>query len=249
MFDLGPLKKALATIDLVRHGSIEQRGFNHTALRIGAVEHGNLLALHVVAHQLLHLVHHPLGFGKVAGGFKHAHRLARALIGAQVFAQTFAVVADEFVGRIQNVAVAAVVLLQLDLVFHAKLAHEVSHIAHPSATKSVNALVIVPHSQHAAGGVETGFFQRGAMRASARQHLDPGILQFVGVLKFVNQDVPEAALVMLTDGVVVAQQLVGTQHQLTEIDHAFTLALLFVQLVDFYLLAGFIITHLNHVGP
>jgi hypothetical protein len=45
-------------------------------------------------------------------------------------------VADQRVGRIQDVAVAAVVLLQLDLVLHVELAHEVGHVAHARAAKA-----------------------------------------------------------------------------------------------------------------
>ena len=62
-------------------------------------------------------------------------------------------------------------------------------------------------------------------------------LQFVGVLKLVHQDVLKAPLVVHADGVVVAQQLVTAQHQLAKIDHAFALALLFVELVELDLLA------------
>ena len=64
------------------------------------------------------------------------------------------------------------------------------------------------------------------------EHLQPGVLQAVGVLELVDQDVPEAPLVVLAQRGVVAHQLVGAQHQLGEVDHAFALALRFVGLVD-----------------
>ena len=47
-------------------------------------------------------------------------------------------------------AVAAVVLLQLDLMANPELAHKVRHIAYTGATKCVNTLVIVAHRQHRA---------------------------------------------------------------------------------------------------
>jgi hypothetical protein len=43
--------------------------------------------------------------------------------------------------------VAAVVLLQLDLVRHTELAHEVGHVAHPRAAEGIDALVVVAHRQ------------------------------------------------------------------------------------------------------
>ena len=58
--------------------------------------------------------------------------------------------ADQRVGRVQYIAVAAVVLLQLDLVLHAKLAHKIGHIAHARTAKGVDALVVVAHRQHRA---------------------------------------------------------------------------------------------------
>jgi hypothetical protein len=129
-------------------------------------------------------------------------------------------VADQRIGRIQDVAVAAVVLLQLDLVRHGKFAHEVGHVAHPRAAEGVDALVVVAHGHDGAA----------ALARQAGDHLDPRVLQPVGVLELVDQDVAETALVVLAHRVVVAQQLVAAQHQLAEIHHAFALALVFVQL-------------------
>ena len=58
----------------------------------------------------------------------------------------------------------------------------------------------------------------------------------------------KAALVVLADGVVVAQQLVTAQHQLAKIHHAFALALLFVELVNLDLLARLGVARLHVVG-
>ena len=164
------------------------------------------------------------------------------MVGAQVLAQALLVVADELIGRIKDVAEAAVVLLQLDLMLHVELAHEIGHVAHTGATEGVDALVVVAHGQHGARAV-----QRGRL-ALPRDQLDPGVLKLVGVLELVDQDVAKAPLVMLADRIVVAQQLIGAQHQLAEIDHAFALALLLVELVDLDLLARFLIARLDHVG-
>ena len=142
--------------------------------------------------------------------------------------------ADERIGRVQNVAAASVVLLQFDLVFDLEFSDEIGHIAHPRAAKSVDALVVVAHRHHTAAGQVAGTATqagRGKL-ALPSQHLDPRVLQFVGVLKLVDQDVPKAALVMLADRHMVAQQFIRAQHQLAKIDHPFTLALVFIKLVD-----------------
>ena len=250
MFDFGPLKKAQTTVHLVRQPGAKQCGLDHPALRVAAVQHRNFVPRQAVAHQLAHLIHHPLGLGKVAGGLEHPHRLARALRSAQVFAQAAAVVADQLIGAVEDVAAAAVVFLQLDLVAHAELANKVGHIAHARAAKRVNALVVVAHRQHAAGRLEGGSAVHRAARAGAGagQHLEPGVLQLVGVLKFVDQNVSKTPLVVLAYRVVVAQHLVAAQHQLTKIHHALALALLFIELVNRHLAPGLFVLQLNLMG-
>jgi hypothetical protein len=203
VLDFGALKEAQAAVHAVGHGGVEQGRFDDPALRVAAVEHGNLLALQAVAlHQLPNLIDHPLRLGQVGAGLVHAHGLARALRGAQALAQAAAVVADELVGRVEDVAVAAVVLLQLDLVLHIELAHKVGHVAHARAAKGVNALVVIAH------GHDAGVRVQLAIDHVARHLLEPQVLQAVGVLELIDQDVAKAPLVVRAQGVVVAQQLV-----------------------------------------
>ena len=112
MLNFSTLKKSQTAIHFVGHPCIEQRSFHHATLRIAAVEHGHFLASQTIAFdQLTNLIDQPLRFCKIAGGLIHTHRLTRTLVGAQVFAQTIFIVANEGIGRIQNVAVASVVLL------------------------------------------------------------------------------------------------------------------------------------------
>ena len=242
MLDLGAFEEAQTTVHAVRHARVEQGGLDHPALRVAAVEHRHFALGHIFPRELLHLVHHPLRLGEIAGGFKHPHRLTRARVRAQVLAQPVAVVGNQLVGRVQDVAHAAVVLLQLDLVLHAELPNEVGHVAHARAAEGVNALVIVAHGKH-----------RVARRCQTLQrrraeHFDPGVLQAVGVLKLVDQDVLEAPLVVLAHRVVVAQHFVRAQHQLAKIHHPFSLALFLVQRVQLDLLAGLFVAHLHIAG-
>ena len=91
---------------------------------------------------------------------------------------------DEFIGGIQNMAMAAVVLLEFDLVLDRVLAHKVSHIAHPCTAKSINTLIVIPHRQNCA--------------VWASEQFDPSVLKSIGVLKLINQYMREALLVMLS---------------------------------------------------
>ncbi len=68
----------------------------------------------------------------------------------------------------------------------------------------------------------------GDARRPSREQLQPAVLQFVGVLKLVDQNVAETLLVVPPQRFVALQQFEGAQQQFGEIDHAFALALRFV---------------------
>ena len=242
MLDLGALEEAQPAVDAVGHAGIEQRRLQHARLRVAAVEDGDLGARGAGAVQLLGLLEHPLRLGEVAGRLVHPHRLARARLGAQVLAQPAGVVLDQRIGRIQDVAEGAVVALELDPVAHPVFALEVGHVADPRAPEGVDALVVVADREDRAGG---GLAQRVALARHRREHLQPGVLQPVGVLELVDQDVAEARAVVRAQVRVVAQQLEAAQHQLGEVDHALALALVLVGLVDLGELLRLGVAHLD----
>ena len=100
----------------------------------------------------------------------------------------------------------------------AELALEVGHVADVGAAEGVDRLVVVADREDRV--VRPG------------EQLQPAVLQPVGVLELVDQDVAEAPLVVLAQDLVARQQLVAAQQQLGEIDHAFALALLVVGRVE-----------------
>ena len=234
MLDFGALEKPQAPVDLVRDAGIEQRALHHAALRVAAVQQRDVAARRALAVQLLRLLDEPLRLGVVAGGFAHPHRLARPGLGAQVLAQPVGVARDELVGRVQDVAVGAVVALQLDDALDVELALERRHVAHLGAAERINALVVVADGEH-----------RGVR---GTEHLQPRVLQLVGVLKLVHQDVGEAMLVVLAQGGVVAHELEGAQHQLGEVHHPFALALVLVRLEHQLLDPRRLVAHLHVLG-
>ncbi|MCY1523408.1 hypothetical protein D9M68_583040 [compost metagenome] len=125
---------------------------------------------------------------------------------------------DQRVRRIQDVAEGAVVLLQADHGAARVVALEIGHVAHVGAAECVDRLVIVAYGEDG--------------RAAAGQQPQPFVLQRVGVLELVDQDVAEPALVVLAHGRVARQQFVGAQQQFGEVHHALALALGLVELVD-----------------
>ncbi len=87
----------------------------------------------------------------------------------------------------------AVILLELDQVLDLVVAFERRHIADVGAAEGIDALVIVADGKDGAA----------ARFALPRQQLEQIVLEVVGILKLVDQDVTEAHLV------VVAQRRVA----------------------------------------
>ena len=169
--------------------------FQHARLRVAAVEHGDLAAQAAFMDQRTDLVHHPLGLHAVRRLLDDAHGLAFALLGPEVLAQAAAVVADQRVGRIQDVAIGTIVLLQPDHRAMRVIALEVGHVADVGAPERVDGLVVVTHGED--------------RRAAAGQQTQPLVLQRVGVLELIDQDVAETPLVVLAHRRVARQQFIA----------------------------------------
>ncbi len=79
------------------------------------------------------------------------------------------------------------------------------------------------------------------------KQLEPFVLERVGVLELVDEDVREAAPVVLAQRVVLRQQLVAAQQQLGEVDDALALARLLVERVVLDLAAREFVVRLDLV--
>jgi hypothetical protein len=108
----------------------------------------------------------------------------------------------------------AIVLFQANHVRQFEFALQVAHVADLGAAESVDRLVVVAHREEAGAAA----FRRDA--AATGQQLQPGVLQAVGVLELVDQNVPEARLIVLAQRLVALQQFVRTQQQFGKVDHA-----------------------------
>ena len=168
---------------------------------------------------------------------ERAHGLALALAGPQVLAEARLVVADQRVGGVEDVPVRPVVLLELDqldrLVRRAEIALELLHVGDLRAAERVDRLVVVADREH--------------RRMRAREHPQPFVLQRVRVLELVDEQVREAAAVVLAQALVPGKELVAAQQQLGEIDDAFALAHRVVERVVLDLPARQFIGRLHHV--
>jgi hypothetical protein len=106
----------------------------------------------------------------------------------------------------------------LDHVAAREVAFELEHVLRRGAAEGVDRLIVVADREHRVVG--------------ARQQLEPPVLQAVGILELVHQDVREAPLVVGAQHFVAREQLEAAQQQLGEIDRALAVALRVVLRVD-----------------
>ena len=231
VLDFHALEKAQAAVDAVGNAGREQRMLQNARLRVGAVEHADLAPRQAIAMERLDFLGQPVGLVAVGLRLVDAQRLAVPGGGPQVLAQALPVVGNQRVGRIQNVAVRAIVLLQADHVLDVEVALEIGHVADVRAAERVDGLVVVADREYHAAG--------------SGQQLQPAVLQAVGVLELVHQDVAEARAVVLAQDFVFRQQFEAPEQQLGEIDHALALALLVVGGVDFGVAAAELVVGLG----
>src|SRR5688572_14620397 len=191
MLNLGALEEAESPVNAVRNALREKRMLNHARLRIRAVEHGDMRKPRAVTRERLDFLDDPARLVIVRFAFEDAHRLALAGRSPQVLAQAIAVVRNERVRGVEDVAVRAVILLEANHVLHLELPLEVAHVTDVRAAEGIDGLVVVAHAEIS-----------GVLRA---EKLQPPILQAVGVLELVDQDVAEAARIVLAQDLVARE--------------------------------------------
>ncbi len=177
MLDFGTLKIALAAIDAIWNTGREQRMLNHARLRIRAIQDGNLAARAAFCDQAFCFFNDPLRFLQIAGGFINPDLFAMTGIGMQILAEALGIIRDQRVGNIENMSVRAIILLQLDQILDLELALERRHIADVGTAKGVNTLIVIADGKHCP--LRTG------------HQLQPVVLQVVGILEFVDQNMFE----------------------------------------------------------
>ena len=194
MLNFLALEKAQAAINPIRHAGGEQSMFDNPRLRVGAIEHGDVGQRRAFAAQAAHFVDDVRRFLEIGGGLEHPQRFALGVRRPQAFAEALAVVPDQRIGGVEDIAVRAVVLFELDDFLNMEIALQVLHVRRRRAAPAVNRLVVVADCEYRV--------------VLPRQQLQPAVLQAIRVLKLVNEDVAETAGVVFTQMVVAREQLI-----------------------------------------
>ena len=201
--DLRAVEEARAADDLVRHTGAQEHVLEDAGLCVGAVEDGDVVVAHALAVGLLDLPADPAALLALVRGLVDADLLAVSGRGEQALCLAAGVVGHHGVGRVQDVAGGAVVLLQADGAGVRVVLLEVQDVLDVGATPGVDGLVVVAddHEVSELGGQQVG----------------DGVLDVVGVLVLVDADLEEAVLVALEDARVLGEQLVGLDQQVVKV--------------------------------
>ena len=115
MLDFRALEKSHAAINTVWDRGIEERVLEHPRLRIRPIEHAHVRQHDTVAAESLDHVDDEPRLIEVGSCGERAHRLAFALGGPQILPEPSLVLLDQRIGRIEDIAVRPIVLLELRL--------------------------------------------------------------------------------------------------------------------------------------
>ena len=232
VLDLHALEEAQAAVDAVRQAVADQRLFEHARLRIRAIQDRAVAQPASSRVMRLDPVDDELGLVVLVERRVELDRLALLIVGPEVLAEPPGVLRNQSVRGLEDRAGRAIVLFEADDFGAWKIMAELDHVLDLGAAPAVDRLVVITDHEHRA--------------AVAGQRAQPGVLQRVGVLELVDQDVAEAVAVVRLDVAVVAAQLVSAQQQFGEIDQPARCALRFVRAVDAHEVALREIAHVHH---
>ena len=203
ILDLGAVEELHAAVDLIGDAVALERIFQRVGLGVHPVEHRVVLPAFAPAVAGHHLSHHIIGLVALIKGGLDGDLLPRPVLRPQGLSLAPLVVADDGVGRVQNVLRGAVILLQPDGAGALVLLFKAENVADVRAAETVNALVVVAH--HADVVPFVG------------QKAGQQVLQVVGVLILVDEDITEFVLVVRPHIRAVLQQPDGVQNDVVEV--------------------------------
>ena len=224
VLDLRPLEEAQATVNPVRDVRPQKRFLQGAALRVRAIQHGDLVGAAAAIDEALGAFRDEARLFHLVVALVKEQRVAGAGGGPQGFAQALGVLFDEAVCGVEDGARGAVVLLQPNHLGVCEVFREALDVLHLGAAPAIDGLIVIAHGHDVALG--------------AGQHPQGSILNDVRVLELIDQDVPKAPLIVFKQRRLFEPELVAAQEQLGEIHHAALLAKRLVGGVD--ALVGFL---------
>ena len=114
MFDLSAIKESHATVDLVGNARCSQCLLKHPTLGIGAVQNGHFVTGYTARNGFLNFLHAIIRLLTVAVATKNSNAFTVTGTCPKVLTESIVIVGNQIIGRIQNMAEGAVILLELN---------------------------------------------------------------------------------------------------------------------------------------
>ena len=194
----------------VGHPGRAERILDHPRLGARPVQDRVVFEPPALPPRLLDAADHEARFVDVVVGRVGADRLTARLRRAEVLAEAARVVGDDRVRGGEDPGRRAVVLLELVGRDAREVVRELPDVLDARAAPAVDRLIVVSDHEE--------------LSAIPREERDPGVLQGVGVLELVDQQMPESLLVLREDLRTLPQHLPGAKQQLREIGQPARLA-------------------------
>ena len=230
----GAIEIAQTAVDAIRDLVLDQLFLEIARLRIRAIQDRGVGWLRALAQVLANALDHIARLVLLVVRGVKLDRGARIAVGPELLAEPVRVVRDHRVRGGEDGAGRAIVLFEADGFCARKIAQEMLHVLDFRAAPAIDRLVVVANHEHVAGCSSRrscASCARGTGTSLSGEYTNPRVLQRVGVLKLVDQQMPETFAVMREQRVVVQPQLVRAQQQFREIHESRALACRFVRAV------------------
>src|SRR3569623_14516 len=197
VLDFGALGGAQAPEEAIGHADRQQRFFEHPRLRVRTIKYRRLTAALAGFRPALDALDDEARLVEFVERGVEQDRFALLAAGPQFLAEPAAVVSDQRIRRFEDGAGRAVILFETQETRAGEIFAVALDVFDARAAPAVDRLIVVADRE-----------QAGTV---AREQPQPGVLQPIGVLKLVDQDVLKALAVMGENLGAVAQQFMGAQ--------------------------------------
>ena len=218
ILDLGALEEPQSAINPVGDLRGEQRLFENPGLRVGPVQHRRLVAPMSSHEVFADAVDHEVRFVVFVERGIERDGFPGLAFGPQILSHPHRVVGDDGVGGVEDVAGRPVVLFQAHQTGTGEVTLETLEMLHPRPAPAEDGLIVVTHHE------------RRACRPGQEFH--PPVLNRVGVLEFIHQNVLEPPLVLFPQFRPLLDQFQRAQQQFAEVHHRGCAAYLLVTCIE-----------------
>ena len=201
--DFGAFVEAEAADDAVGHADLDEAILELAGLVLCAHEDRDLVQPDALPFKAFDLLANTARFFGPVPHADHADLVARIRLGPQFLAQPLTVRADQARCGTEDMGGGAIILLQLDDLGAGKILLELQDIGDFRAAPRVDRLVVVAHYAD--------------VLAVLREQPQPQVLDLVGVLIFVDEDIFEAVLVLLQHVRILPEDIEHVQQQIAEV--------------------------------